>query len=76
MPVVRIHSPKLHRSCRTVQIEYRFEASTNHVNMRRSMVVRINHNSQSPEPKKSRHHSNSIKFLSAWVFAALMQADG
>ena len=53
--------PEICRPCRTVQIEYCLVAFTNHVNMRWSMVVWINHNPQSVKPENRRHYSNSNK---------------
>jgi hypothetical protein len=42
--------PELYRSCRTVQYDYRFATPTHHVDMGRSMIVRINHYPQSSKP--------------------------
>jgi hypothetical protein len=53
--------PQLHRSYRTVQIEYRLATSANHMNMGRSMIVRINNNPQSIKPENRRHYADSSR---------------
>jgi hypothetical protein len=40
---------------RTIQVEYRFTSSAKYVHVRGTMIVRINHNPQSAEPKDRRH---------------------
>lgn len=60
-PQESIILPELYRSCRTVQIQCCLATSTNHVNMGRSMIVRINHNPQSIKPENRRHYTDSSK---------------
>jgi len=36
--------PQFHRPVRTVQIQYRLKTTSNHVDMGRPMVIRINYN--------------------------------
>src|SRR5260370_18986970 len=59
--------PELYGSGRTVQIEYRLTAMSNHMDMGRSMIVRIDHNPQPIQPDYRRHDSIVPRFLSAWV---------
>ena len=53
---------ELYRSGRTVQIDYCFATSTNHVNVGGTMIVWINRNPQSFKPENRRHCTNPSKF--------------
>ena len=51
---------------RTVQIEDRFLPATEHVNVRRNMISRVDHD---PEPLESEDGRHQVKiYLSGWVF--------
>src|ERR1700689_1785994 len=56
----------LRRSSRTLQIEYRFTTSADHMHMRWPMIVRVNHHPQSLEPKNCRHSLLYPKRLGLW----------
>jgi hypothetical protein len=59
--------PKLHRTCRAVQVEHGFTATTDHMDMGRPVVVWIDHDAKPIEPKNGRHRVIIAQFLSAWV---------
>ena len=48
-----------------MEIKERFAAASDDVNVRRPMVVRINHDAQAVEPKSCRHPHILPYFLSA-----------
>src|ERR1035438_8775269 len=60
--------PDLYRSCRTVQIEYRFATSTPSREHGRSMIVWINHNPQSFKPENCRHYTNPHRASRLYFF--------
>jgi hypothetical protein len=56
--------PKLDGTAWTVQSENRFALAADYVNVSRPMVVGIDYNSKSVEPKNCRHEANYIMILS------------
>jgi len=47
--------PELYRPCRTVEIEYRFTAPSDDVNMSRSMIIWINCHPETIKSEDCRH---------------------
>src|SRR6266566_8809010 len=52
--------PELYRSRRTVQIEYGLTSSSDHMNMSRPVIVRIDRHPQSVKPENCGHYPITI----------------
>ena len=59
--------PEIRRSGWTVQMEDRLATTPNGVDVRRPMIIRIDHNPQPVKSENRRHKSILAGFLSAWV---------
>jgi hypothetical protein len=58
---------QLHGSRPAVQLERRFTAAPDHMNVGRTMIVGINHSPQSLKRENCWHSRMITQFLSAWV---------
>ena len=57
-PPEAIDLTQLDRSIRTVEIQHCFAFGADHMNMRRTMIVRVDHDAQSTERCNARHDEN------------------
>jgi len=60
--------PQLGRTVRTIKIEHRLAAAAYHMDVRRTMIVRIDDHSQRTDPGYGGHY---IKTQTAWVYGVL-----
>jgi hypothetical protein len=59
--------PKFCGTRRTVQVEHRFAALSDHMDMRRTMIIQVNHRPQPLKPENCRHKSILAYIPTAWV---------
>ena len=60
---------KFHRPCRTVQIKNSLASATNHMYMRRPVIVRIYDHTKPAKSQDGRHQNILAYFPSDWVIS-------